>query len=487
MQYLNTRPHAALLASPGLGHLIPILELAKRLVSSHGFQATVFVVTTDSSLSKSPIFKELLPVPDQLNLVLLPPVDISNLITPSTLILTQLAIMMREALPSFRSQILAMKIPPTALIVDLFGTEAMSIAEDFNMLKYVFITSTAWFLALTMHVPTVDDGVIEDDHVKNRRPLLIPGCMSLPFEDTIEPLLLRNDPIYVEYLRMGLNIPTADGILVNTWQGLESSTLLALKDTKKLGKANQVPVYPVGPLVRAAKPGARSEVLCWLDEQPSESVIYVSFGSGGTLSAKQTIELAWGLESSKQRFVWVIRPPTVDNDAAGALFQTGRGCNDFLSFLPDGFLTRTSNMGLVVPQWAPQTGILSHPSIGGFLSHCGWNSTLESLASGVPMIAWPLYAEQKMNAAMLTDDHIGVAIRSKASPTEDLVTREEIETMVRKIIEDKGDSRRIRAKSLQSSAEKALRKGGSSYNSLSQVANDCEIRLRYLNSRIQGA
>ena len=120
----------------------------------------------------------------------------------------------------------------------------------------------------------------------------------------------------------------------------------------------------------------REQVLDWLDMQPTESVLYVSLGSGGTISAQQTIELAWGLELSQHRFIWVIRPPA-DNDASGAFFNiTEDGSNGIERFLPSKFLERTHKVGLVVPNWAPQAQILAHPSVGGFLTHCGWNSTL---------------------------------------------------------------------------------------------------------------
>ncbi|KAL3583610.1 hypothetical protein D5086_014671 [Populus alba] len=427
----NTKPHAALLSSPGMGHLIPVLELGKRLVTNHGFTVTIFVVTTDNSLSKSQLLKQS-PCPDLLSIVLLPPVDVSSLITPTTGILAQLAIMMREALPKLRSAILAMKFCPTVLIVDFFGTEAMVIADEFNMLKYAFMTSTAWFLALTLHMPTIDKA-IEDDHVKNQQALLIPGCKSLEFRDTFEPVLDRNDQMYMEYKRMGVEMQKFDGILVNTWQDLEGTTLGALEDQKRLGRVAQVPIYPVGPLVRAITPGPKSEMLEWLDMQPVESVIYVSFGSGGALSAKQTTELACGLESSGQRFIWVVRPP-IEGDSAATVFKTNHRTDDTPDFLPDGFLTRT---------------------------------------------------QQGMNAAMLTED-IGVAIRSKSLPAKEVVGRGEIETMVRTIM-DKGDARRARAKTLKSSAEKALSNGGSSYNSLAHVANDCETAFEYLKAKARGA
>ncbi|XVF17838.1 hypothetical protein REPUB_Repub10bG0159200 [Reevesia pubescens] len=216
---------------------------------------------------------------------------------------------------------------------------------------------------------------------------------------------------------MGTNMAKTDGILINTWEDLEPSTIQALRDNNYLGRIVKVPIYPIGPLVRKdGKQVLDKQVKNWLDKQPVESVIYVSFGSGGTLSAKQIIELAWGLEQSQQKFIWVVRPPS--DNALGTYFTIGKNNGDDTpDYVPEGFFTRTKDIGLVIPTWAPQAQILSHPSVGGFLSHCGWNSILESITNGVPMIACPLYAEQKMNAAMLTED-FGIAVRPKASPSE---------------------------------------------------------------------
>lgn len=124
-----------------------------------------------------------------------------------------------------------------------------------------------------------------------------------------------------------------------------------------------------------------------------------------------------------------------------------------------------------MPLWAPQVDILGHPSVGGFITHCGWNSALESVTNGVQMIAWPLYAEQRLNATSLTEE-LGVAVRSEVPPWKKVVGREEIERMVRKIIVEKdGFKIKSRVKELKQSGEKALREGGSSYNALSQMVS----------------
>ncbi|KAK8548123.1 hypothetical protein V6N13_055049 [Hibiscus sabdariffa] len=467
------KPHIALLVSPGMGHLIPIMELGKRMVTDHDFHVTIFFITSDHDSTTSLLKSSTL---ENLDIIALPSVDISGLVDPNAQLVTKLLVIMRESLPSLRSSIVAMKFRPTALIVDMFGADAFEVAEEFGMLKYVFNTSNAWYLAVIFHSSRIDDKFILEDHVKNQKSLEIPGCKSLSFRDTLESL--RNiDRIDRPKFR-GDKMTNSHGILINTWEDLESSTIEALRDNNLLGTILKVPIYPIGPLVRQeGNQVLDRQVKLWLDKQSIESVIYVSFGSGGTLSAKQMTELAWGLETSQQKFIWVIRPPS--NNALGTYFTISEDNVDGTpDYLPQGFFTRTKDIGLVIPMWAPQEQILSHPSVGGFLSHCGWNSNLESIMNGVPMIAWPLYAEQKMNAAMLTED-FEIAVRPTVSKTEEIVGRDEIEKMVRMIMVDKeGQAMKMRVKELKNSAEKALNKGGSSFNSLCQVAKDCMFHLQ---------
>ncbi|KAK6237514.1 hypothetical protein QUC31_002983, partial [Theobroma cacao] len=316
----TTKPHVALLASPGLGHLIPVLELGKRLVTHHNFRITIFVLASEASTAQNQLLES--SNMDVLNIVSLPSAEISTKVDPGAHIVTKIVVIMRESLPGLRSAIAAMKSRPSALIVDLFGTEALPVADEFKMLKYVFIASNAWFLGITVYAPTVEK-IVDEEHVKQQKPLKIPGCKSVRFEDTLEAYLNRNDQLYGEYARVGLEIPEADGILVNTFEDLEPATLRSLTDAELLGRVAKVPVYPIGPVVRTLGPLVLADpVLDWLDKQPSQSVIYVSFGSGGTLSAKQMTEIAWGLEQSQQRFIWVVRPP-VENDASGTFFTVG--------------------------------------------------------------------------------------------------------------------------------------------------------------------
>ncbi|CAK7348753.1 unnamed protein product [Dovyalis caffra] len=145
----------------------------------------------------------------------------------------------------------------------------------------------------------------------------------------------------------------AEGILLNSFIDLEADTIKAMQD-EEIGK---IPlIYPVGPIIQSGSTSGinRSECLNWLDDQPKGSVLYVSFGSA---------------KSSTFLFI----------------------------FFPKRFLDRNKDQGLVVPSWAPQIHVLSHSSTGGFLTHCDCNSTPESI------VAWPLHAEQKMNAVLLSE------------------------------------------------------------------------------------
>lgn len=338
-----------------------------------------------------------------------------------------------------------------------------------------------------MYSPVLDKQ-IQGPYIEQKEPLKIPGCKSVQPNDLVDPMLDRYNLEYKEYLTVAKNFSKSDAILVNTWDELQHRELKALNDGDgELSSLLKVPVFAVGPLVRQAESeiGQASEsVIQWLDKQPKESVVYVSFGSGGTLSNEQMNELAFGLELSEQRFVWVVRACASTTEAVDAAFFTtgsgGDGFGDELDdqigkHLPEGFVERikNKNVGLFLHEWAPQVTILKHPSIGGFVSHCGWGSVLESLTNGVPIIAWPLYAEQRMNAALLVEE-LGVAVRTVVSPGKNVVEREEIASLVRKVIlvdqNGKRNHVRERVKEVRVSAEKALLQGGSSYNALSHVA-----------------
>lgn len=194
----------------------------------------------------------------------------------------------------------------------------------------------------------------------------------------------------------------------------------------------------------------------WLDKQEVDSVIYISFGSTTTMSDDQVRELAKGLEESGQKFIWVLR--TADK---GDVFEGEE--EGIRPQLPQGYEERVKNRGIVVRDWAPQLEILGHPSTAWFMSHCGWNSCLESISMGVPIAAWPMHSDQPNNAILLTEVlRIGIMVRDWEHQAE-LVTSDAIEDVVRRLMTSKeGKETRKRAADLGEAVRGSVAEGGAS-------------------------
>jgi hypothetical protein len=135
----------------------------------------------------------------------------------------------------------------------------------------------------------------------------------------------------------------------------------------------------------------RDACISWLNTQRENSVLFVSFGSHVTHSSRQLVDMALGLEASGASFLWFVRRPD-----AGEMSAASETPVSVMEYLPPGFEERINGRGMCYSGWAPQMRILKHPAVGGFLSHCGWNSTLETVSAGVPVLAWPMNAEQHL-------------------------------------------------------------------------------------------
>ncbi|KVH94988.1 UDP-glucuronosyl/UDP-glucosyltransferase [Cynara cardunculus var. scolymus] len=197
----------------------------------------------------------------------------------------------------------------------------------------------------------------------------------------------------------------------------------------------------------------RHNCLQWLDKQPEKSVVFVSFGTTTTFTEEQIGELAVGLENSDQRFLWVLR----DADK-GDVFMNDGGRR---VVLPEGFEERVAERGLVVRDWAPQLEILGHRSTGGFVSHCGWNSSMEAMTAGVAIAAWPLHSDQPRNAFLMADV-LGVALMMKDwSCRDELFTSVMVEKVIRKLMDsEEGEAIRQRAAELGGELRRSMAEGG---------------------------
>ncbi|OWM80859.1 hypothetical protein CDL15_Pgr006890 [Punica granatum] len=196
------------------------------------------------------------------------------------------------------------------------------------------------------------------------------------------------------------------------------------------------PIYSIGPAIPCLKRGranAGMDYMQWLDKQPGDSVLYVSHGSFLSASGEEMDELAAGLRESQVRFLWVAREesPRV-KESSGEL-------------------------GMVVP-WCDQLKVLSHTSVGGFWTHCGWNSIKEGISSGVPFLTFPFVMDQIPNSKLVVEDcKIGWRVRDK--------TRQSIADLVCRFMDPQNvesKEMRRRAKQLQEICQISGREGGSS-------------------------
>ncbi|CAI0413772.1 unnamed protein product [Linum tenue] len=286
----------------------------------------------------------------------------------------------------------------------------------------------------------------------------IPGMEGIPLKylPSFFATTDANDLMFNFVLEQIERVRNASALIFNTFDKLEQEVLRSLFPTFP-------PIYTLGPLhlLKVQETGLESlqsnlwkeetDCLEWLDLKEPDSVVYVNFGSITVMTPHQLAEFAWGLASSNKNFLWVIRPDLVMGNSA---------------ILPQEFLDETKERGLLA-SWCPQDKVLKHPSVGGFLTHCGWNSTLESLTSGVPMICWPFFAEQQTNCWFSCNKWgVGLEISS-------VVTRSEIERLVGELMDgEKGKEMKKRALEWKKLAEEATEDEiGEAYLNLEEMIN----------------
>ncbi|MFS7969211.1 putative UDP-glucuronosyl/UDP-glucosyltransferase, UDP-glycosyltransferase family [Helianthus anomalus] len=451
--------------SPGMGHLISMVELGK-LITKHHPSFSIVVLTLIPSFNTgttAAYVRQISATFPAITFHHLPDIPLDPLLFPSMeAIIFEL---IRRSNPNVDHALhsISSKSKITAFVIDTFCSPAMSLAENIYVPVYYFFTSGACCLAQLLYMPTIHKTTTES--FKDMHTLIhSPGLPPIPSSDMILPLLDRTSPDYSDFLRKCDQLPKAAGIIINTFDSLEPKAIKAINDGVCVPDLPTPPIYCVGPLIASGGDGSH-ECLSWLDLQPSGSVVYLCFGSLGVFSSEQLKEIAKGLEMSGVRFLWVVRSPP-SNKKEDQFLPPPEPDLDVL--LPEGFLERTKDRGLVVKKWAPQVAVLNHKSVGGFVTHCGWNSVLEAVCAGVPMVAWPLYAEQKFNKVVLRDEMKLVLPMDESEGG--LVTAMEVEKQVRQLMEgEEGKVVREVAKGRKEEAAMAVSDGGSSRMALSKL------------------
>nr|XP_017236543.1 PREDICTED: UDP-glucose iridoid glucosyltransferase-like isoform X2 [Daucus carota subsp. sativus] len=326
------------------------------------------------------------------------------------------------------------------IIFDSLMYFAATVADHIKIPRLVFMTSNAAFYQAFAAIPRL--------MAEGFFPFQVPQQYPLRFKDL--PVLRENMDMMQKLIDLASNFQKFSAIILNTVDFLEQSSLLQLQ------QQYQVPVFQVGPLSKLAPAISTSflkedsNCIAWLDNQTANSVLYVSKGSLSMSDSKELTETFWGLANSGQSFLWVVRPGSVSG-------------SEWTEVLPKDFKEIIGERGLIV-KWAPQKEILAHSAVGGFWSHCGWNSTMESLSEGVPMICSPQFLDQKVTARYLTYVwEVGLEL-------DDVLDRQNIERSIRRLMTGReGNEMRQRAIKLKQMINVSILKGGSSFNSLNDL------------------
>nr|AXH01351.1 UGT73C [Eschenbachia blinii] len=456
------------------GHYIPTIDMAK-LLAQHGVKITI--VTTPVSAIR---FGSVLDQAIQSGL----PIDFLKFPFPSTEFglpegcetiddLPHMGLIM-ALLSAYSTQqqhveqyIEKLNPRPHCIISDSFLIWPNETAKKFQIPRIIF-DSMNCFTQMCNHILYLTK---VHESVEESESFVLPGLpdrieltrCQLPSVFNAPDLKGMSD--YSEKIR--ISELEAYGVVINSFQELEPGYVDEFQKVRG-GKA-----WCIGPLSlchtdarETAERGNKSsinknECLKWLDSQENGSVIYVCLGSISQIHPDQLVQLALALESSKNPFIWVVR--------------AGNRTNIIEKWIDDeGFEERTKDRALLIRGWAPQLLVLSHPSIGAFLTHCGSNSLVEGICAGVPMITWPQYQEQFYNEKFVVNVlKTGVSIGEQKKPRM-AMTSEEISKAIEIVMEQgsEGEERRKRAKELGEMAYQAIEDGGSSYRNVTRLIQD---------------
>ncbi|KAK3223245.1 hypothetical protein Dsin_010270 [Dipteronia sinensis] len=438
--------HVVVVPYPSQGHINPILQFAKRLASK-GVKATIATTHyTVSSICAPHVGVE--PISDGFDQGGFAEAKREDLYI--------------ESFKSNGSKTLSQVIkkyldtsnPVSCIVYDSFLPWALDVAKQHGLYGASFFTNSATICNIFCRI---HHGLLTLPVNIEDMPLLVPGLPPLNFHDL--PTFVRFPQSNPAYLAMKLNqysnLDKADWIFDNTFEELEGEEARSV--------SQQWPGKLIGPMVPSAYLDGRikgdkgygsslwkplsEECIEWLETKPEKSVVYISFGSMVSLTAEQMEELAQGFKESNLHFLWVVRASQLDQ-------------------LPKWFTDSTKEKGLIV-SWCNQLEVLEHKAIGCFVTHCGWNSTLEGLSLGVPMVGVPQWADQLTDSKYI-EEIWEVGVRAKEDD-KGIVRKEEIINCLKQVMEgERSQEIKKNAIKWKKSAEKAVSEGGSSDKNINE-------------------
>ncbi|KAF5176129.1 Udp-glycosyltransferase 90a1 [Thalictrum thalictroides] len=450
----SPQPHNNILIFPFMaqGHILPLLDLSK-VFSRKGFTVTI-VTTPSNALAISKCIKTY----PNIHIIEIPDIRIgceNESQLPNIMSFIRATFQLQQPFEKILQDMSESGSLPICVISDFFLMWTISSCRKFNVPRFVFYGMGVLGMAITKSIYTHGSNISIRSQTD---PIHIP-YVELPFAFTLndmpELILLIDptDPWYQLMSEIGECEKESSGIIVNSFMELEGEHVSSLESFYQDG----CKAWCLGPfllydeMVKMVTPS--EPYIKWLDDRDTHnSVIYVSFGSRCDVPDVQLDEVAYGLEMSGHPFIWVARSETWA--------------------LPDGMEDRIKGRGWIVRDWVDQRSILAHPAIGGFVSHCGWNSVLESLCMGVPLLGWPMDAEQPLNVKFVVDVlEAGISIPSKHDEVVK-VDRKVICDAVKELMEsEKGKKVREKAQQVGKLARQAVQKGGSSDQNLDELVD----------------
>ncbi|XP_034702704.1 anthocyanidin 3-O-glucosyltransferase 6-like [Vitis riparia] len=318
---------------------------------------------------------------DSVQFVTLPRIEISFGTAPFGLFLSKC---LKAHIPLVRDAVHELTcsnpVQLAGFVVDMFCTHMIDVADEFGVPSYLFFPPSAAFLGFLLHLRFLHDyeGLDINEFKDSDAELEVSSFANSVPGKAFSSLMIDKESGGAEMLHHHTRrFRHVKGILVNTVIELESHAIQSLSEST-------VPVvYPVGPILNTRKGSDRgqqdaSAIMSWLDDQPPSSVVFQCFGSMGSFGADQIKEIAHALEHSGHRFLWSLRQPPPKGKVITSDYE------NIEQVLLEGFLHRTARIRKVIG-WAPQIAVLAYSAIGGFVSHCGWNSLLKSIWYGVPV------------------------------------------------------------------------------------------------------
>ncbi|KAJ0962864.1 hypothetical protein J5N97_027986 [Dioscorea zingiberensis] len=462
---MNSNLHILFFPFMAPGHMNPMVDMAK-LFSLRGVTTTLVTTPANAhliSINHPPINLTLIPFPSaEVGL----PIGCENMTSITS---TAMRAPFMQALAMLRQpfdQVLK-ELRPDAIVTDSFLPWTFHAASELGIPRLVFHGTS--FFALCA-ADTVDD---YSPHSKQEESFTLHGFphQIQLFKSQI-PDIQKSHSGLVGILQEVKELEAKNyGVLVNSFYELEPE--YADHYRKVMGRR----AWHVGPVslwnggAGVQEQDGDDECLKWLDNKEPNSVLYVCFGSLCRFTGAQLKEIALGLESSNQGFIWVVRKLAAGNEE-----------EEEEEWLPEGYEERIEGRGLMIRGWAPQKLILNHEALGGFLTHCGWNSTVEGVSAGVRMITWPIFADQFYNEKLVVDVlKIGVSVGVKeygkgqyfaeSLGIMGVVDKEEIQKAVVRVMAggEEAEEMRVRVKRLKEMAKMAVVEGGSSYEDMGSL------------------